>query len=103
MTASSQDGAVLADALVAVLGAAGAAHAGPEAAAHALFKAELPIGAAALPHGVEHGLRPAGIEVGVIHALHTVGDKTADPGAAVGGEEADGDAQRMELLHQKNI
>ena len=52
---------------------------------------------------MEHGLRPAGIEVGVIHALHTVGDEAAGPGAAVGGEEADGDAQRMQLLRQKNI
>jgi hypothetical protein len=52
-------------ALIAVFSLAAAAHAGTEAAAHSLLKAELSRRFCAVINRLQHGLRPAGVDIGV--------------------------------------
>ena len=75
--------AVFTDPPGAVGGLDGAAHAGTVSAAHPRLETELAGSPGSLVDGTEHGLRAAGIKIGVVQIVHDIRDQAFRAGAAV--------------------
>ena len=98
-----EDGTVLANTLIAVFGFAGAAHAGAETAAHTFLKAKLARRFTCVIYRLKHRFGAAGIEIGLIKAVHSVGNEAFYAVTAVGGGYKNFCAKSGKLVLVKDV